>query len=187
MNLRQTQAALEAVLFAEGGAVEEKRIAEALGHDTETIRKILGDMQLRYKEEDRGIRLIELDGAWQLTTKKEYYDILIKLEITAKKPKLTEVLMETLAIIAYKQPVTRLEIEQVRGVSCDHAVSRLIELGLVEEVGRLDAPGRPMLLGTSEAFLRFFGLRSAKELPDVDPVRVADFRAEAEEEANETE
>ena len=92
--------------------------------------------------------------------------------------------METLAIIAYKQPVTRLEIEQVRGVSCDHAVNRLIEFGLVEEVGRLDAPGRPILLGTTEAFLRNFGLRSAHELPEVDPVRAADFRAEAEKEVS---
>ena len=184
MNLRQTQAAIEAILFAEGDAIDEKRIAQRLDHDTETIRKILSDMQLRYQEEDRGIRLIELDGAWQLATKKEYYDILIRLEITAKKPRLTDVLMETLAIIAYKQPVTRLEIEQVRGVSCDHAVNRLIEFGLVEEVGRLDAPGRPILLGTTEAFLRNFGLRSAHELPEVDPVRAADFRAEAEKEVS---
>ena len=184
MNLRQTQAAIEAILFAEGDAIDEKRIAQSLDHDTETIRKILSDMQLRYQEEDRGIRLIELDGAWQLATKKEYYDILIRLEITAKKPRLTDVLMETLAIIAYKQPVTRLEIEQVRGVSCDHAVNRLIEFGLVEEVGRLDAPGRPILLGTTEAFLRNFGLRSAHELPEVDPVRAADFRAEAEKEVS---
>ena len=182
MNIKQTEAAIEAILFAEGDAIDEKRIALSLDHDVETIRKILGDMQLRYQEEDRGIRLIELDGAWQLATKKEYYDILIKLEITAKKPRLTDVLMETLAIIAYKQPVTRLEIEQVRGVSCDHAVNRLIEFGLVEEAGRLDAPGRPILLGTTEAFLRYFGLRSAHELPEVDPVRAADFRAEAEKE-----
>ncbi len=182
MNIRQTEAAIEAILFAEGDAVELKRLAASLEHDEETVKKLLGDMQLRYEAEDRGIRLLELDGSWQLATKKEYYDVLTKLEITAKKPRLTEVLLETLAIIAYKQPVTRLEIERVRGVSCDHAVNRLIDFGLVEEVGRLDAPGRPILLGTSEAFLRNFGLRSAQELPDIDPVRVADFRAEAEQE-----
>lgn len=185
MNIQETEAAIEAVLFAEGSAVEEKRLAAALELDAETTGKLLRDMQLRYDAADRGIRLIELDGSWQLATKKEYYDILIKLEITAKKPRLTEVLLETLAIIAYKQPVTRLEIEQIRGVSCDHAVNRLIEFGLVTEVGRLDAPGRPILLGTSEEFLRTFGLRSAGELPELDPVRAADFRAEAEEEAKE--
>ena len=180
MNIRQTEAAIEAILFAEGGAVPEKRLAEVLEQDPETMRKLLSDLMLRYEEEDRGIRLIELDGAWQLATKNEYYGYLIRLEVTAKKPRLTDVLLETLAIIAYKQPVTRLDIEKVRGVSCDHAVNRLIEMELVEEAGRLDAPGRPILLKTSEAFLRYFGLRSASELPDPDPVRVADFRAEAE-------
>ena len=182
MNIRQIQAAIEAVLFAEGGAVPVRRLAEALGEESDTVRKLLADMQLRYEEDDRGIRLIELEDSWQLATKKEYYEYLIRLEVTAKKPKLTDVLLETLSIIAYKQPVTRLEIEKVRGVSCDHAVNRLIEMDLIEEAGRLDAPGRPILLKTSEAFLRCFGLRSAAELPDVDPVKAADFRAEAEKE-----
>ena len=182
MNIRQMEAVIEAVLFAEGGAVPVKRIAEALEEDTENVRKLLCDMQLRYEEDDRGIRLIELEDAWQLATKNEFYEYLIRLEVTAKKPRLTDVLMETLSIVAYKQPVTRLEIEKVRGVSCDHAVNRLIEMDLVEEAGRLDAPGRPILLKTSEAFLRYFGLRSAAELPDADPVKVADFRAEAEKE-----
>ena len=182
MNIRETQAAIEAVLFAEGDAVELARIAYAVEQDEETCRKLLRDMELRYREADRGIRLVELDGAWQLCTKKEYYDTLIRIEITAKKPRLTDIMLETLAIIAYKQPVTRLAIEQIRGVKSDHAVNRLIEYDLVREVGRVDAPGRPVLLGTTEEFLRQFGLRSCQELPDMDPVHLADFQAEAEKE-----
>ena len=180
MNLRQTQAAIEAILFAEGDAIDEKRIAQSLDHDTETIRKILSDMQLRYQEEDRGIRLIELDGAWQLATKKEYYDILIRLEITAKKPRLTDVLMETLAIIAYKQPVTRIEIEKIRGVSCEHAVNKLLEYDLIKEFGRLDAPGKPILFGTTENFLRCFGVTSISDLPQITPDQVEEYKKEAE-------
>ncbi len=180
MNTTQLKAALEALLFAAGESVEEKRLASAIGQEPEETHTLLLELQERYQEEDRGIRLLQLDDSWQLGTKNEYYDALIQLEVSARKPRLTDVLLETLAIIAYKQPVTRLEIEQIRGVKSDHAVSRLIELELVREVGRLDAPGRPVLLGTSESFLRSFGLRSPGELPEMNPVRLEDMRAEAE-------
>ena len=103
-----------------------------------------------------------------------------------QKPSLTDVILETLSIIAYKQPVTKAEIEQIRGVKSDHAVNRLIEFGLVRELGRLDAPGRPILLGTTEEFLRCFGVGALEELPAIDPVRLEDFRAEAEEEVKVT-
>jgi segregation and condensation protein B len=90
--------------------------------------------------------------------------------------------METLSIIAYKQPVTKLEIEKIRGVKCDHAVNKLVEYDLVTELGRLDAPGRPLLFGTTETFLRHFGVNSLEDLPSINPVKVEDFKAEAEEE-----
>ena len=95
---------------------------------------------------------------------------------------LTDVMLETLSIIAYKQPVTRMEIEKIRGVKCDHAVNKLMEYGLVQELGRLDAPGKPILFGTTEEFLRTFGVESSEELPVIDPVQMEDFKAEAEEE-----
>ena len=103
----------------------------------------------------------------------------------AKQPKhyhLTDVVLETLSIIAYKQPVTRLEIERIRGVKSDHAVNKLIEYNLVGEVGRLDAPGRPILFGTTEEFLRRFSVQSVDELPEITPEKVEDFKAEAEDE-----
>ena len=92
------------------------------------------------------------------------------------------VAMETLSIVAYKQPVTKIEIEKIRGVKCDHAINKLIEYNLIRELGRLDAPGRPILFGTTEEFLRNFGVQSLEELPAINPVQVEDFKAEAEEE-----
>src|SRR5699024_6366940 len=131
---------------------------------------------------DRGIRIIELDNSYQLCTKKELYEYLIRVAKQPKRYVLTDVLLETLSIIAYKQPVTKLEIEKIRGVKSDHAVNKLVEYGLVREVGRLDAPGRPILFGTTEEFLRNFGVQGLDDLPEIDPVQIEDFKAEAEEE-----
>lgn len=100
-----------------------------------------------------------------------------------KKTLLTDVLLETLSIVAYKQPVTRLEVEKIRGVKSDHAVNKLVEYGLIEEVGRMDAPGRPILFGTTEEFLRRFGVNSVGDLPQATPEQMEDFKEEAEEEA----
>ena len=97
---------------------------------------------------------------------------------------LTETLLETLSIIAYKQPVTKLDIERIRGVNCDHAVNRLIEFELVTELGRMDAPGRPLLFGTTEQFLRSFGVKSLEELPELNEMKLEEFKVEAEEEAS---
>ena len=177
------RAAVEAILFAVGGSVETSRLASALELETGEMRDILRRMELRYEEEDRGIRLVELEDAWQLCTKREHYDELIRIVKQPKRYTLTEVLLETLSIVAYKQPVTRLEIEKIRGVKSDHAVNRLVEYNLICEVGRLDAPGRPLLFGTTEEFLRSFGVQSLDDLPVVAPEQVADFKAEAEEEA----
>ena len=107
---------------------------------------------------------------------------MIKIAKTPKKFVLTDTLLETLSIIAYKQPVTRLEIERVRGVSCDHAVNKLLEYDLIMEVGRLDAPGRPLLFGTTEQFLRSFGVQSIEDLPELNAVQIEEFKQQAESE-----
>lgn len=182
MDRRKAEAAIEAILFAMGDAVETEKIAAAIEQDVETTEKLLGDMRDRYREEERGIELTELDGAWQLCTKKEFYEYLIRMSKQPRKLVLTDVVMETLSIIAYKQPITKLEIEKIRGVKSDHAVNRLVEFNLIRELGRLDAPGRPILFGTTEDFLRHFGLRSLDDLPEIDTVQMEDFKAEAEEE-----
>ena len=166
-----------------GDSVELEKIAAAVGHDENTTRKIIHNMMDRYDAEDRGIRIIELDNAFQLCTKKEMYEYLIRVAKQPKRYVLTDVLLETLSIIAYKQPVTKLEIEKIRGVKSDHAVNKLVEYGLVEETGRMDAPGRPLLFGTTEEFLRRFSVQSLDELPSLNPEQVEHFKEEAEEEA----
>ena len=174
------EAAIEAILFSMGESVEVTKIAAAIGKEPEETREILERMKERYDREDRGIKLIELEGAFQLCTKQEYYDCLITIAQQPKKAVLTDVMLETLSIIAYKQPVTKAEIEKIRGVKCDHAVNRLVEYDLVQELGRLYAPGRPILFGTTEEFLRNFGIDSTEHLPEINPVQLEDFKAEAE-------
>ena len=117
-----------------------------------------------------------------MCTKKEMYEYLIRVAKQPKKYVLTDVLLETLSIIAYKQPVTKLEIEKIRGVKSDHAVNKLVEYNLVCECGRLDAPGRPILFGTTEEFLRRFSVQSVEDLPSLNPEQMENFKEEAEEE-----
>lgn len=182
MEIKKVEAAIEAILFTMGDAIDAGRIAAALGHDEDTIRNIIRNMMVKYKEEDRGIQITEIDGAFQMCTKAEMYESIIKVAHVPKKHVLTDVLLETLSIIAYKQPVTKMEIEAIRGVKSDHSVNKLIEYQLVSEVGRLDAPGRPLLFGTTEDFLRNFGITSLDELPVLNEEKKEDFKQEAEEE-----
>ena len=183
MEIKKLQGVIEAILFTMGESVELEQIAAAIEHDEETTRKLINGLMDQYAEEGRGIRIIELDRSYQMCTKKEMYEYLIRIAKQPKRYVLTDVLLETLSIIAYKQPVTKLEIEKIRGVKSDHAVNKLVEYGLVEEVGRLDAPGRPLLFGTTEEFLRRFSVQSLDELPTLDPVRMEQFKEEAEDEA----
>ena len=177
------QGKIEAILFTIGDAVEKSRIAQALEVDTKTVEKLVHSMMEQYQCEDRGIRIIEIDDFFQMCTKADYYDTLIRIVAIPKKHVLTDVLLETLSIVAYKQPITRQEIEAIRGVSCVHAVNKLLEYHLIEEVGRLDAVGRPILFGTTDEFLRSFGVQSTDELPVITPDKIEDFKQQAMEEA----
>lgn len=189
MNLK---GAVEAVLFASGDPVSPDALAEACSTEEEPvtrdqIEEVLRDLQKTYDADDRGIRLIRLEDKAQLCTREAYYDVLSRAVNLPEKHVLTDVLLETLSIVAYKQPVTRPEIEKIRGVSSAHAINRLIDYHLIEEVGRLDAPGHPILFGTTDDFLRSFGISSMDDLPDISPDKVADFRKQAEEEAQQRE
>lgn len=182
MEIQKLEAIIEAILFTMGESVELSKIAAAIEHDEETTKKIIHNMMDRYEAEDRGIKILELEDSFQMCTKTEMYEYLIRIAKQPKKHVLTDVLLETLSIIAYKQPITKLEIEKIRGVKCDHAVNKLVEYNLICELGRLDAPGRPLLFGTTEDFLRCFGVQSIQELPIVNQDQFEDFKAEAEEE-----
>lgn len=182
MEQEKAEAIIEAVLFTMGEAVPVEKLAVAVGHDAETTRRLVHSMMDRYNSRPGGMEIIELEDSFQLCTRREYYDALIKVAKQPKKYVLTEVQLEVLSVVAYKQPVTRQEIEKIRGVNSDHALNRLVEYGLVAEAGRLDAPGRPILFGTTEDFLRNFGVRSTEELPGIQPELVEEMKTQAEEE-----
>ncbi len=183
LDKKKAEAVIEAVLFAMGESVEVSKLAHALEVENKEVRKIVAGMNERYAKEDRGISIVELEDSYQLCTKPELYEYLIKVAKAPRKYVLSDTLLETLSIIAYKQPVTRLEIEKIRGVSCSHAVDRLLEFNLIQELGRLDAPGRPLLFGTTEEFLRTFGVKSLGDLPTLNSEQIEDFKHQAEEEA----
>jgi segregation and condensation protein B len=154
---------MEAMLFASGESVPVARLAGALDIDIPAARSLLAHMAEIYAEEKAGLQLVEMDDSFQLCTNPLYHENIRALLRSAGKKPLTQSLLETLSIIAFKQPVTKNIIEEIRGVSADHAVNKLVEYGLVEEKGRLDAPGKPILFGTSEDFLRRYGFRNLAE------------------------
>lgn len=179
---KEQEAVIEAVLFTMGRSVELRQLAASIGQPEEVARKAVERLIKRYRSARSGMEITQLEDSYQMCTKAAYYENLIRVASAPKKQVLTEVVLETLSIIAYKQPVTRLEIERVRGVSCDHAINKLLEYDLITELGRLDAPGRPLLFGTTEQFLRCFGVKSLEELPELNPVQVEEFKQQAEQE-----
>ena len=176
------EAIIEAVLFTMGNSVELKQLAVAIGQSEDIAKRVVLHLQKRYEEEKRGMRILELENAYQMCTCADYYENLIRVAAAPKKHVLTDVIMETLSIIAYRQPVTKMEIGKIRGVNSDHAVNRLVEYGLVYEAGRLDAPGRPALFATTEEFLRRFGVSSMVDLPTMNPEQEEEIIQEVEEE-----
>lgn len=176
------KAQIEAMLFAMGDAVEADRMAAALEIEESELVELMDELIAEYGEANRGIMISRIDCKYQMCTKVEHYETLIRLCHVPKKHVLTDVLLETLSIIAYKQPVTRQEIEAIRGVGCDFAINKLLDYHLICELGRMDAPGRPILFGTTDDFLRSFGVSSLDELPHIDSAKVEEFKMEAEEE-----
>lgn len=177
-DLKEQELVVEAVLFTMGQSVELSRLAAAIGQGEECAREAALRLKKRYDTEKRGIQILELEDAFQMCTRTEYYPHLIRVAAAPKRQVLTDVVLETLSIIAYQQPITKLEIEKIRGVKSDHAVNKLIEYNLVCEVGRLDAPGRPMLFATTEEFLRRFGIGGTKDLPGLNPEQEEEIKQE---------
>lgn len=158
---------IEAMLFAAGEPVESARIAEILELDVENVTKMLASLADIYEERNSGIYLIRIDGKYQLCTKEEYADDVRKLLEIKKNTPLSQAAFEVLAIIAYNKTVTKSFIEQIRGVDCSGSIANLVQKGLIEEKGRLDLPGRPLVYGTTDRFLRCFSLNSLEDLPDL--------------------
>ena len=167
--MEKNKAIIEGILFAKGEAVPVEDLAAVLEVPVETAERLTMELAGEYLADERGIRIIKLENSFQMCSDKNIYEALIKYVSVPRRQNLTDVLLETLAIIAYRQPITRIEIENIRGVSSDHAINKLIEYGLVEEAGRRHAPGRPRTFRTTEEFLRRFSLESKDDLPTVDP------------------
>lgn len=179
MDRERQEAVIEAVLFTMGESVEISKLAELIEESKANTKKIVYEMKEKLQQSNRGIDIVELEDSFQMCTKTDMYEYLIKIAKSPRKYVLTDSVLETLSIIAYKQPVTRADVEKVRGVNCDHAINRLIEFNLVTELGRMDAPGRPLLFGTTEEFLRRFGIHSLEALPEMNPMQVEEFKQQA--------
>ena len=182
METNKMKAIVEAILFTMGEAVEIGKLCTALDADKKTVKAVIKELKEEYDAKESGLKIIEIEESYQMCTREFAYEYLIKIVSIPKSYRLTDTQLETLSIIAYKQPITKIEVEKIRGVTSDHAINRLIEAGLVEEKGRLATPGRPIILGTTEEFLRRFGLSSCEELPNIEAEQVESFKLEAEEE-----
>lgn len=159
------EAMLEGILFTAGEPMEEKRLCEAMDVTPEELRRAARSLQDYYRFQQRGIRLVRLEESWQLVSAPEYVSQIRRAMERRKPPQLSPALLEVLGIVAYFQPTTRGYIEQVRGVSSGYSVNSLVERGLIEECGKLAAPGRPTLFRTTKLFLQTFSLSSLDELP----------------------
>lgn len=161
----ETKGIIEALLFTWGDPLDLKSIASILGMDTMMVENILEEMMEDFNKQKRGIKIIKLNNSYQLGTRIEHFDYIKKLNNKTKKS-LSNAALETLSIIAYKQPVTKSEIDNIRGVKSDRVIETLYEKNLIVELGRLERPGRPIIYGTSDDFLRYFGLESLDDLPN---------------------
>lgn len=166
MGLAEMECAVEAILFAAGSQVRIGDMADALEQDVKTTRAVVENLMDKYEIEKRGIAILRVEDSYQMCTRDKYYEYIKKLFQAPVRHTLSQPMLETLAIIAYKQPVTKSAIEEIRGVNADRAVNRLVEFGLVEERGRLSVPGRPILFGITDEFLKRFGYESVTLMPE---------------------
>ncbi|MGE5560041.1 MAG: SMC-Scp complex subunit ScpB [Chloroflexota bacterium] len=173
--LTPLQAALEAILFAAGEPLSAEQVAELLAITVDEATDLLHELRHDYDYGGRGIELVEVAGGYRLMTRPDFHDYVQRLRSGAESAALSRPAIETLAVIAYRQPVTRAEIEAIRGVKCEKAINTLLERGLIKEMGRRRGPGRPIIYGTTRAFLEHFGLRDLSELP---PLPARDLAAE---------
>lgn len=158
---------IEAILFAAGREVKISELMSALELGSEEVIGLVESMKLDYERENRGIQIINVDGSYQLCSKKEYYEYIYPVFDKRSKPNLSQAAMETLAIIAYNPRITRAEIESIRGVNSDGTIYKLLDYNLIEDSGKLDAPGRPTTYSTTKEFLRMFGIESLEQLPEL--------------------
>ncbi len=166
--MEKESALIEAILFLETEPVDEGLLARTTGFSREVVDQVIELLKERYADESHGVELVQISGGWALSPKKELWDSLKDRYGKKNDSRLSRAAMETLSIIAYSQPITRPEIEAIRGVSADNMIRILVERGLIKEVGKKDIPGKPIQFGTTREFLKFFRLNSIADLPKLD-------------------
>lgn len=178
------ESSIEALLFYAGDIIPLRRLCELCEVEEININLAVHRLNESYKESNSGLEIIEVDDGYQMCTAPKHLNIIQQFRQKPVRHLLTQALIETLAIVAYSQPITRTQIEDIRGVRCEHAISRLLEYGLIEEVGRLNVIGRPILFGTTNDFLRHFGFRNLDEMPKVKEELLEKFKEEVKQEIN---
>ncbi len=167
MEIEKIKSIIEAILFAAGRVVKINELVSSLEINSEDVENIIESMRSEFQEQNRGIEIIKIDDGYQMCTKKEYYEYIYPIFDKRNKPNLSNAALETLAIIAYNPRITRAEIESIRGVNSDATIYKLLEYNLIQDAGKLDAPGRPTTYKTTENFLKMFGYSNLEELPDL--------------------
>ena len=167
MNEDKVKGIIESILFAAGREVRITELMSALELSSDEVIKAVNGLKQSYKNDDRGLEIINIEDSYQLCTKKENYEYIFPIFDKRSKPNLSQAAMETLAIIAYNPRITRAEIETIRGVNSDGTIYKLLDYNLIEEAGKLDAPGKPMTYKTSNEFLKMFGISNLHELPEL--------------------
>jgi segregation and condensation protein B len=171
MDDRNIKSIIEGLLFAFGDPLEDKEISKVVNIPVKDVNKYLQEMKAEFDEQKRGIRIIKMNNFYQLATRPEHYDFIKTVVISRNQRNLSNASLETLTIIAYKQPITKMEIDEIRGVKSDKSIETLMQRKLIREMGRLDRPGKPILYGTSDEFLKFFGIECIEDLPNIEELR----------------
>lgn len=184
MQKTELESVLESLLFFAGDSIPSSKLCEVCENEEITIHMAIYRLNEIYKKTNSGLEIIEVNNGYQMCTVPKNISYIQRYKQKPVKRLLTQALLETLAIVAYSQPITRAQIEDIRGVRSEHAVSKLLEYDLIEEVGRLNVIGRPILFGTTTSFLRHFGFKSIEELPKVQEELIERFKKEIEEEMN---
>lgn len=171
MNLEEVKSIIEALLFTWGDPLSSKEISNIMSIDKRKIDDIMEDMIKEFDDNQRGLRIVKMEDMYQIGTRPRHYDYIKKLNYSTRKRNLSNAALETLSIIAYKQPIIKSEIDHIRGVKCDRAIETLLSRNLIKEVGRLDKPGKPIIYATTEEFLKAFALETIDNLPNLELIK----------------
>lgn len=171
MKVEEIKSIIEALLFTWGDPLSAKEIGAIIDIDKKEVHKIMESMIKEFDDKQRGLRIVKMDQMYQIGTRPKHYDYIKKLNYSTTKRNLSNAALETLSIIAYKQPIIKSEIDHIRGVKCDRAIETLLTRNLIKEAGRLDRPGKPIIYGTTEGFLKAFALESIDDLPNLELIK----------------